>query len=107
MFTEGVIFLMKRKTKTGIKLLTSLIEKISSPTSPQQTDYITPLVYIYRAYGHFISDDYSKALKDYIKSNQLKTLNNQAYYNMIMCQGLKALEKKDFEHAITFFTKSS
>jgi len=26
-FTEGVIFLMKRKTKTGIKLLTSLVEK--------------------------------------------------------------------------------
>ena len=28
-FAEGVIFLMKRKTKTGIKLLTSLIDKIS------------------------------------------------------------------------------
>ena len=28
-FTEGVIFLMKRKTKTGLKLLTSLIEKIN------------------------------------------------------------------------------
>lgn len=28
-FTEGVIFLMKRKTKTGIKLLTGLIEKLS------------------------------------------------------------------------------
>jgi hypothetical protein len=49
-----------------------------------QTDYITPLIYIYRAYGYFITDDYDKALKDYIKSNQLKKLNNAAYYNMIM-----------------------
>jgi tetratricopeptide (TPR) repeat protein len=28
MFTEGVIFLMKRKTKTGVKLISSLIERM-------------------------------------------------------------------------------
>lgn len=56
---------MKRKTKTGLKLLTQLIEKLST----QEKDYITPLVYIYRAYGYFVSDDYGHALKDYIKSN--------------------------------------
>lgn len=28
LFTEGVIFLMKRKTKTGLKILTQLIEKM-------------------------------------------------------------------------------
>ena len=46
-------------------------------------------------------------MKDYIKSNQLKKLNSQAYYNMILCQGLKALEKKEYENAISFFTKCS
>lgn len=68
-FTEGVIFLMKRKTKTGIKLLTQLAEKLSQATGSQSSDYITPLIYIYRAYGYFVTDDYDKSLKDYIKSN--------------------------------------
>lgn len=81
-FTEGVIFLMKRKTKTGLKLLTSLIEKLGPNSQP---DYITPLIYIYRAYGYFVSDEYDKSLKDYLKSSQLKKLNNPAAYNMIMC----------------------
>jgi hypothetical protein len=105
-FTEGVIFLMKRKTKTGIKLLSSLIDKISQSSQPIQSDYITPLVYLYRAYGFFISDDYDKSLKDYIKSNQLKKLNASAAFNMVMCQGLKALDKKEYENSISFFSKA-
>ena len=57
---------MKRKTKTGLKLLSSLIEKTGGNQEP---DYITPLVFIYRAYGYFVSDEYDKSLKDYIKSS--------------------------------------
>lgn len=68
-FTEGVIFLMKRKNKTSIKLLSSLIEKLAISSQQTQSDYITPLIYIYRAYGYFVTDDYDKSLKDYIKSN--------------------------------------
>ena len=29
MFTEGVIFLMKRKTKTGVKLITQVVERMN------------------------------------------------------------------------------
>lgn len=97
---------MKRKTKTGIKLLTSLIDKLNQSSPLTQSDYITPLVYLYRAYGHFTSDDFDLALKDYLKSNQLKKLNAQATFNMVMCQGLKALEKKEYENAISFFSKA-
>ena len=32
MFTEGVIFLMKRKTKTGLKLLTQLVDRLKPST---------------------------------------------------------------------------
>jgi hypothetical protein len=84
-FTEGVIFLMKRKTKTGLKLLSTLVDKIQTASPMNQQDYITPLVYLYRAYGHFVSDEYEKALKDYIKSNTIKKLNTSATFNMIMC----------------------
>lgn len=57
---------MKRKTKTGVKILTSLVEKLGPGSN---SDYITPLIYLYRAYGYFVTDQYDKSLKDYIKSN--------------------------------------
>ena len=71
---------MKRKTKTAVKMLSSLIEKQTGIS-----DYVTPLVYLYRAYGHIIVEQYDKALKDYIKSNQIKKLNNAAWYNQLLC----------------------
>lgn len=76
---------MKRKTKTGIKLFTGLFDKISQSSIQTETDYITPLIYLYRAYGYFVTDEYDKSLKDYIKSNSLKKLNTSGYFNMIMC----------------------
>ena len=36
-FTEGVIFLMKRKTKTGLKLITSLIDRMSKDKDPNKS----------------------------------------------------------------------
>ena len=85
MFTEAVIFLMKRKTKTGLKIMTQLIDRLK-PTNPSQpNDYIYNLVYTYRAYGYFVTDEFDKSLKDYIKSNQIKKLNVPANYNMILC----------------------
>ena len=33
LFAEGVIFLMKRKTKTGVKLLTQVIERMRAQES--------------------------------------------------------------------------
>ena len=87
-FTEGVIFLMKRKTKTGVKMITSLVERIGKATAnnlennnqhnsladPKEnsllsSDFIYDLVFLYRAYGHFMLEDYDLSLKDYIKSN--------------------------------------
>jgi hypothetical protein len=55
---------MKRKTKTAVKMLTQLTDKPSSVKG-----YVQPLVYIYRAYGHIILEQYDKALKDLIKSS--------------------------------------
>jgi hypothetical protein len=36
----------------------------------------------------------------------MKKLNIMANYNMIMSQGLKCLEKKEYENAISFFSKA-
>lgn len=35
-FTEGVIFLMKRKTKTGLKLITQLIDRMPKDSAKDQ-----------------------------------------------------------------------
>lgn len=110
MFTEGVIFLMKRKTKTGIKLISNLIERMS-PTANQlpetPPDYIYNLIYLYRAYGLFVLEEYDSCLKDYIKANQIKKLNAGALFNLSLCQGLKALNGGEYENSISFFTKAS
>jgi hypothetical protein len=38
-FTEGVIFLMKRKTKTGLKLITQLIDKLPKEIASGESDH--------------------------------------------------------------------
>lgn len=101
---------MKRKTKTGLKLISSLIERLK-PSQTQQPetppDYIYNLVFMYRAYGYFVTEDYDNSLKDYIKANQIKKLNTSALFNMALCQGLKSLNANEYENSISFFTKAS
>ena len=141
MFTEGVIFLMKRKTKTGVKLISQVVERMNGgsgalaveasssvappavgdstdhvsdsavlPTNDEEKDYIFPLLFIYRAYGYIVLEEYEKGLRDYQKSAQMKKLNSNQYYNMVLCQGLKNLESEespDYEQAISFFTRAA
>ena len=69
---------MKRKTKTALKLICQVVERLKPSaeenkraeggveTSPE---YIYNLVFLYRAYGYFVSEDYESSLKDYIKAN--------------------------------------
>jgi len=119
---------MKRKTKTGVKLLTQVIDRMKAGSKPVATgakrggddggsqtslssnsklmiaqdnyaaeakgqvsiggdekDYIYPLLYIYRAYGYIVLEDYDKGLKDFLKSSQIKKLNASQNYNMILC----------------------
>ena len=117
MFTEGVIFLMKRKTKTALKLICQVADRLkptgesggdaSAGAAPQTPDYIYNLVFLYRAYGYFVTEEYENSLKDYIKANQVKKLNHSSLYNMVLCQGLKCLSNTEYENAISFFTKCS
>lgn len=74
--------------------------------SYDEKDYIFPLLFIYRAYGYIVLEEYDKGLKDFLKSSQIKKLNSSQNFNMILCQGLKNLEQNEFENAISFFTKA-
>lgn len=80
------------------------------PTNDDEKDYIFPLLFIYRAYGYIVLEEYEKGLRDYQKSAQMKKLNTNQYYNMVLCQGLKNLEAEDspdYEQAISFFTRAA
>lgn len=94
---------MKRKTKKGVKLLSTLIEK----GGLQESSYLYPLLYVYRAYGHILLEMPDKALKDYIKSSLSKRLNAASYYNMLTCQGVLAIMKKEYQDAIGLFGKAN
>lgn len=62
---------MKRKTKTALKLICQVADRLK-PTDDSTTaspDYIYNLVFLYRAYGYFVSEEYENSLKDYIKAN--------------------------------------
>ena len=50
-----------------------------------EKDYIYPLLFIYRAYGFIVLEEYDKGLKDYLKSSQIKKLNSSQNFNMILC----------------------
>lgn len=91
---------MKRKTKTGVKLLTAVIDRMKIKTTDSvkesesqnsgkgtpvseveqvrdtagdEKDYIFPLLFIYRAYGYIVLEEYDKALKDFIKSSRSRS----------------------------------
>ena len=79
-FTESAIFLMKRKTKKGVAQLTQLIDKYTTALANEA--FLNPLVYIYRAYGKIVLQEYDTALKDLLKASSLKKLPVSAHYNL-------------------------
>ena len=54
------------------------------PVNGEEKDYIFPLLFLYRAYGYIILEEYEKGLRDYQRSAQFKKLSNSQYYNMIL-----------------------
>ena len=57
-FTEGVVYLMKRKYTEGVANFTLLIN------NHQLGDFLRSLVFVYRAYGYICLSKYQKALND-------------------------------------------
>ncbi len=99
LFTDGVIDLMKRKTLSGVKILSQL-DKL------QVKGVLRPLALIYRAYGYMVIEEYEKALKDYIKANSLRRLEPSNIYNKQLCQGIVKMQSLEYEAAIAFFTRA-
>lgn len=39
-------------------------------------------MFIYRAYAHFVLEDYDLSIKDYQRANQIQKLNPMTQYNL-------------------------
>lgn len=102
-FTKGVIYLIKRKVKKGVQLLSSLVEVVSTKTTSSATTlkpklreptivststlhaeqtgkdgldfFLKPLVFIYRAYGYIALESYEKAINDFMTASKLTKLD--------------------------------
>jgi hypothetical protein len=64
-FTEGVLYLIKRKIKKGVQILSDLLEVLvnsKNKKDQRQLDYLKHQSYIYRAYGYVAIEKYEVAL---------------------------------------------
>ena len=59
LFTEGVVFLMKRKINEGVDNLNRLAEQYTLGS------YFDSLFYLYRAFGHFMQNKHNLSIEDY------------------------------------------
>jgi len=134
-FTEGVLYLIKRKVKKGVQLLTSLLESSNSKdtssvttlkpkmreqtivststlhaeqTSKDNLDFfMKPLVYIYRAYGYIATESYEKAISDLITASKITKLDLWSQYNKLLAIGFSKLLKNWYEEAQGIFKKAA
>lgn len=123
MFVEGVLFLMKRKVKKGLKLLSGLLDgalthdakdaasagspvreplvlaKEGGPQSLEAGSQLKPelvhLVHVYRSYGFIVTQQLDKALADLTKASKFKKLDQACVYNKFIVHALIKMDKKD------------
>ncbi|EAS02746.2 tetratricopeptide repeat protein (macronuclear) [Tetrahymena thermophila SB210] len=97
LFTEGVIFLMKRKYKDAIDNFNLITSNFSLG------DFMKPLFYVYRAYGYFCLGKHQNALYDYmaVESNLKDDLNSQ--YNKSLCDGILSVMAGKYEMGLKHF----
>jgi tetratricopeptide (TPR) repeat protein len=98
-FTDGVIYLMKRKYDEGIENLSTIIKKNPS-------DFLKPMAFCYRAYGNFCAGKIKKSLQDYTELQKFMKLDRAASYNKILCEAILAAEEDNFDLAFSNFDKA-
>jgi hypothetical protein len=61
-FTEGVLYLIKRKIKKGVQMLSDLLEVlVNSKEKKSSFTYLEHQAYIYRSYGYVAIEKYEMA----------------------------------------------
>ncbi len=96
------MFLIKRKTKGAVKLLTSAID------TPSLKPYYKGIACIYRAYALMTgSAAFESALKDYARAGGFgKALGKSSLFNQLLCRGLLEMQGRRYDVALTRFVEA-
>ena len=95
-------FLMKRKHKEGVELLTNLINQ----NGKNLGEFLSPLVRQYRAYGYICMGKHSKALSDLTILEAINKLDKASSYNKMICEGITEATNNKYEIALNHFSKA-
>ena len=98
-FTEGVLYLIKRKIKKGIQKLSDLIEIL------KENDTLYMLAMNYRSYGYVAIEKYELALLD-IKKIKKDQLEPESLYNKYLSKGIIKMDNEDYLMASKYFNKA-
>ena len=101
LFLDGSTFLMKKKVKKGVELLSTLIKKQSIP------EFIKSQTFSFRAYGYFCQYKYTHALNDLISLEKMGFyLDEASSYNKILLDGIIAVQNNRFDEALLKFQET-
>ena len=109
-FTEGVLYLIKRKIKKGVQILSDLLEILvnnKEKKDRKQIDYLKHQAFLYRAYGYVAIEKYEVALQDIKKAKKISKLDLPSIYNKLLGKGILRMDHEDYLMATKYFTKAS
>ncbi|CAD8053664.1 unnamed protein product [Paramecium sonneborni] len=100
LFTEAVIFLMKRKFQE------SMLNFQEIQNNHQLNDFLKPLFYAYRAYGHFCLSKHQKALDDYKYLLEIQQAESSVHYNKFLCEGILKVQSGLYTAGMELFQRA-
>ncbi len=109
-FTEGVLYLIKRKIKKGVQLLSDLLEILlnnKEHKNKPSSEYLKHQIYVYRAYGYVAIEKYELAIEDIKKGKQIKKVDAASLYNKMLGKGILRMDHEDYIMASKYFLKAS
>ncbi|CAK74957.1 unnamed protein product (macronuclear) [Paramecium tetraurelia] len=100
LFTEAVIFLMKRKFQD------SMLNFQEIQNNHQLNDFLKPLFYAYRAYGQFCLSKHQKALDDYKYLLEIQPAESSVHYNKFLCEGILKVQSGLYTDGMELFQRA-
>ena len=122
-FTEGVLYLIKRKIKKGVQILSDLLEILvnkekedkkkggddqnkKASSFKSHSDYLIHQILIYRAYGYVAIEKYEMAHEDIRRVKKYDRVDAATVYNKWLGKGILRMDHEDYLMASKFFTKA-
>lgn len=101
-YVEAILFLMKRKFKEGISLLSHIIKK----KHPLIQEYVGNC-YSFRGYGYACIEKHDQAVRNFILASKLQDLDNASKFNLKVSNAILLSEKKSNEALLLLEEASS